>query len=166
MIILRQKKYSALGFLGGVGGFIGGAKLGSKIPIKRKPSKMELKDDEDAVKEYKNLIKIANSKSGFTNKFAKKDYYNSYWHSDDLLSKYGSCDNPDEIDHNELNKHKKEIIKESERRIKQHEDTLKNPDKHKKKSAIPSLIGGALGAAGGVVLGRKLNDKLKSGKNK
>ena len=36
MIILRQQNYSALGTLGGISGFIAGAKLGSKIPIKRK----------------------------------------------------------------------------------------------------------------------------------
>ena len=135
MIILRQQNYSALGTLGGISGFIVGAKLGSKIPIKRKIKKMELNDQKEAIKEYKNLIKIAKSESGFTNKFAKKDFYNQpYWHSDDLLSKYGVSDNPDEIDHKLLNKHKKEIIEESERRIKQHEDIIKNPEKYKKNS--------------------------------
>lgn len=161
MIILRQKEYSALGFLGGVGGYLAGATLGSKIPMKRKLKKGELKDEKEVIDEYKKVIKQA--KSGFTKKDALEG---NYWHSDDLLSKYGVGDNPDELDYKLLNKHREEIIKESEKRIKQHEDTLKNPDKHKKKSAIPSLIGGALGAVGGVMLGRKLNDKLKSGKNK
>ena len=167
MIILRQQNYSALGTLGGISGFIAGAKLGSKIPIKRKLKKWELNDQKEAIKEYKNIIKIAKSESGFTNKFAKKDFYNQpYWHSDDLLSKYGVSDNPDEIDHELLNKHKKEIIEESERRIKQHEDILKNPEKYKKNSSISSLLGGTLGAVGGAILGSHLNDKLKKKKIK
>ena len=167
MIILRQQNYSALGTLGGISGLIAGAKLGSKIPIKRKLKKWELNDQKEAIKEYKNIIKIAKSESGFTNKFAKKDFYNQpYWHSDDLLSKYGVSDNPDELDHELLNKHKKEIIEESERRIKQHEDILKNPEKYKKNSSISSLLGGTLGAVGGAILGSHLNDKLKKKKIK
>lgn len=156
MIILRQKEYSALSVLGGVGGFIGGAKLGSKIKIKRKPHKFETRDEEEAVKEYKDVIKHA--KSGFTKKQALTY---PYWHADDLLSKYGVGDNPDELDYRRLNEHRDEIIKESEKRLKQHEEALKNPKK-RESNTIPVLLGAAGGAIGGSILGDILFEKIKN----
>lgn len=167
MIILRQKNYGALPYIGGyVAGSIPGSIIGSKIgdKIKRKPNANEIHRLEKTI-EY-NKEDIAHLKSGKSIKDLLYDKNGNFkdrgdWKVDPdiewIASKYdgGKDYNPDEYNIKHLDKPeiKKKIIAELEKQNKEKSEKLKNKSKKtetyaSKGSGIGGFIGGLAGIAG------------------
>lgn len=166
MIILRQHNYSfGGGVIGGIAGNMIGGSIGSKIgsKFKKKASSTDIDNEKSAIEENKQFLKVLKSKGKLSYEdIGKLQDLESYGDISDILLNVAGVDddvlyeeNPKYLDH--INSKKSKMIQESQRRLNEHENNLKNVSNINKGTYkdIGGTIGGTLGTIGGAILGHK-----------